>query len=307
MRPRIGPWLVAAAVSLTGCAGSAAPGSAPSPVAHRSAGLPDPAPLAVMTFNIRYGTANDGENAWPLRRDVLLGVLRDAAPDVVGLQEALRGQLDEIRAALPAYGEAGVGRDDGRTAGEYAAILFRTDRFVLAEAGDFWFSDTPEVPGSRSWGNNVTRLCTYVRLADRATGRPFYLYNVHLDHESQPSRERSAALLLERIRRRDHPDPVLVTGDFNAGEDNPAVRAMARDAFVDTFNALHAGDADVNTYHAFRGTTAGARIDFVFASPGWVVLESAIVRTARDGRYPSDHFPVSARLAWPGGGGSSRR
>lgn len=260
-----------------------------------------------MTFNIRYGTADDGENSWPLRRDVLLDVLRDAAPDVVGLQEALRGQLDEIRAALPAYGEAGVGRDDGRTAGEYSAILFRTDRFALAESGSFWFSDTPEVPGSRGWGNNVTRLCTWVHLVDRATRRRFYLFNVHLDHESQPSRERSVALLLERILRRVPQDPVLVTGDFNAGEDNPAVRAMTRDGFADTFRALHAGDADVNTYHAFRGTTDGAKIDFVFASPGWVVLESAIVRTARDGRYPSDHFPVNARLAWPTGNGSPRR
>jgi endonuclease/exonuclease/phosphatase family metal-dependent hydrolase len=256
-------------------------------------------PVAVMTFNIRYGTAADGPDAWPERRELLFEVIREAAPDVMGLQEALRGQLDELHAALPGYGEGGVGRDDGRTAGEYAAILFRTDRFTFAQAGNFWFSDTPEVPGSRSWGNTVPRICTWVRLADRASGRALYAFNVHLDHESQPSRERSVALLLERIRRLARGAPVIVTGDFNAGEDNPAVEALRDSGLVDTYRALHPSDSAVNTYHAFRGTTDGPRIDFVFASPGWRPLEAAIVRTSRAGRYPSDHFPVTARLAWP--------
>jgi len=261
---------------------------------------PAPAtPVAVMTFNIRYGTAADGPDAWPERRDLLVDVIRDAAPDILGLQEALRGQLDELHAALPGYGEGGVGREDGRTAGEYAAVLFRTDRFAFMQAGTFWFSDTPEVPGSRSWGNNVTRICTWVRLEDRASGRALYAFNVHLDHESQRSRERSVALLLERIRRLARGAPVIVTGDFNAGEDNLAVAALRDSGLVDTYRVVHPSDSAVNTYHAFRGTTEGPKIDFVFASPAWRPLEAAIVRTAHAGRYPSDHFPVTARLAWP--------
>jgi len=263
-----------------------------------------PAPLAVMSFNIRYGTASDGDDSWPRRRELLFDVVREFGPDVLGLQEALRPQLDELRAALPGYSEVGVGRDDGLTAGEYAAILFRADRLELLASGTFWLSDTPEVPGSRSWGNNVTRICTWARFLDRAGGRTFAAYNVHLDHESQVSRERSVDLLLWRVRAAGPQGPVIVTGDFNAGEDNAAVRAMLAGGFADSFRRLHPADSAASTYHAFRGATAGLKIDFVFVSTGWTVADAAIVRTAREGRYPSDHFPVAARLvlgAAPGG------
>lgn len=251
--------------------------------------------VRVMSFNIRYGTARDGDDAWPLRRAQLFALLRREAPDILGLQEALRGQLDEVRAALPGYGEAGVGRDDGRTAGEYAAVLWRMERFELLATGDFWFSDTPALPGSRSWGNAVTRLCTWVRLRNRATGRTVSVFNVHLDHESQPSRERSAAMLLARIALRGNDDPVLVTGDFNAGEDNPAVAAV-RERLRDSYRVARPADTVVGTFHAFRGDSTGEKIDYVFVSPEWSVLDAAIRRTSVAGRYPSDHFPVTARL-----------
>ncbi len=254
----------------------------------------------VMTFNIRYATAADGPDAWPLRRDMVAGLVRREAPDILGLQEALRSQLDDLRGALPEYGEVGVGRDDGREAGEYAAILFRIARFQLLRSGNFWFSDTPEVP-SRSWGNNVIRLATWARLRDRATGDTVSVYNVHLDHESQRSRERSVALLLERIGARGNRDPVIVTGDFNAGEDNPAVAAM-RAALTDTHRALHPADTLVGTFNAFRGTATGAKIDYVFVSTGLEPLASVIDRTNEGGRYPSDHFPVATRIRAPGAG-----
>ncbi len=298
------PWIpVALAAVLAAACVHGGAGSAPAPRSPAP-----PAPLSVMTFNIRYGTAADGPDAWPLRRDLLFAVIRDASPDVLALQEALRGQLDELHAALPGYGEAGVGRDDGRTAGEYAAVLYRLDRFHPGPAGTFWFSGTPEVPGSTGWGNDIPRVCTWVRLEDRASGRPVLVFNVHLDHLSQPSRERSVALLLERIAALARGAPVVVTGDFNAAEDNPAVALLRDSGFVDTWRVLHPADTAANTYHAFRGTTVGPKIDFVFASPRWRVLDAAIVRTAREGRYPSDHFPVTARLAWaqrPQGGAAS--
>jgi len=180
-----------------------------------------PAELGVMSFNIRYGTANDGENRWPLRRDLLFDVVRQVDADVVGLQEALHSQIVEITTAVPGYSVIGVGRDDGHTRGEYAAILFRHDRFHVAESGTFWFSDTPSIVASKSWGNTITRICTWARLIDRQ-GQPFWVFNVHLDHQSQPSRERSTALLAERIRARvPATEPVVVTGDFNVGEANP--------------------------------------------------------------------------------------
>jgi endonuclease/exonuclease/phosphatase family metal-dependent hydrolase len=179
-----------------------------------------------MSFNIRYGTANDGDNRWPLRREFLMDVVRQDNADVIGLQEALHEQIVEMTTSLPAYGVIGVGRDDGKTRGEYAAILYRRDRFHVAESGTFWFSDTPSVVASTSWGNTITRICTWARLIDRQGGA-FWVFNVHLDHQSQPSRERSTALLAERIRTRPMPtEPVIVTGDFNVGEDNAALPAL---------------------------------------------------------------------------------
>ena len=146
-------------------------------------------PLTVMSFNIRYGTANDGENHWTRRREMLFDVVREQNADLVGVQEALAGQIDEIVAAVPVYAVVGVGRDDGRARGEFSAILFRRDRFRVADSGTFWFSDTPAVPGSKSWGNSITRIATWARFIDR-DGAGFYHFNLHLDHQSQPSRER---------------------------------------------------------------------------------------------------------------------
>lgn len=255
--------------------------------------------MTVMSFNLRYATANDGPDSWPARRELLFDVIRHHDPDIIGTQEALRGQLDEVERAVPGYVEIGVGRDDGRSAGEYAAILVRVARFEPLDRGTFWFSDTPSVPGSMTWGNRVTRICTWARLRDRRSGRSFFVYNLHLDHESQPSRERSVRLLADRIAERTPADPFLVTGDFNSGEDNPAFLALTGAAagparLVDTYRLLHAEDTVVGTYHAFRGTPTGDKIDHILLSPGWTVTAAAIDRTSRNGRYPSDHFPVTA-------------
>ena len=256
------------------------------------------APLTVMSFNIRYGTANDGENRWALRKEFLIDVMKEQNADLVGLQEALADQIDEIVAAIPAYGVIGVGRNDAARKGEYAAILFRRDRFQVSDAGTFWFSDTPNVVASTSWGNRITRICTWARLVDR-DGRGFWLYNVHLDHESQPSRERSAQLLRQRIDARATPnEPVIVTGDFNAGEKNAAVVTMtAGGSFVDTFRVAHPTEQTVGTFTGFDvAKTTGEKIDYVFAPAGTAVLRAEIVRTARAGRLPSDHFPVVAQI-----------
>jgi endonuclease/exonuclease/phosphatase family metal-dependent hydrolase len=257
-------------------------------------------PLTVMTFNIRYGTAQDGENRWNARRDLLFDVIREQDPDVLGLQEALDFQIDEILAALPAYAVVGVGREDGRRGGEFAAILFRRDRLQVAESATFWFSDTPGVPGSRSWGNSVTRICTWARFIDR-DGRGFWHYNVHLDHQSQPSRERSAALLRQRVDARSvQAEPAIVTGDFNVGERNPALEILRAAGFLDTFRVQHPDERRVGTYTGFKmDNDAGEKIDYILVQPGAAVLRADIIRTARDGRYPSDHFPVVARVALP--------
>ena len=215
---------------------------------------------------------------------------------------------------MPGYAVVGVGRDDGKAAGEMSAILFRTARFHVAASGTFWFSDTPEVPGSKSWGNRITRIASWARFVDR-DGSAFTHYNLHLDHESQPSREKSTALLLQRITAR----PVAVRAGHRHRrlqcrrvEPRPArARGTSRSAgtpaagappppFVDTFRAVHRDEKEVGTFTGFVfGQTKGDKIDYVLVQPGTTVLDAAIVRTAEGRRYPSDHFPVTARIQLP--------
>lgn len=258
-------------------------------------------PLRVMTFNIRNNRAKDGENHWDYRREFVADLIRRHQVDVLGVQEAYREQGDHLLAALPEYGKIGVGREDGKALGEHSQIFYRKDRLRVQEHGTFWFSETPEVPGSRSWGNRLTRACSWARLEDLSPGRSFYVYNLHLDHESQPSRERSVELLLERIRRREHPDPVLAMGDFNAGEGNPAIELVKQSAspsLRDTFRVAHPDETAAGTFHGFAGGVQGEKIDYLFASEEFHVAEASILRESRDGRFPSDHYPVAALLEW---------
>jgi len=274
------------------------------PAAPAAVGATPAAELAVMSFNIRYGTADDGENAWPLRRDLVVEVIREADPDLLGLQEALRFQLDELAAALPQYAELGEGRDGG-TEGEYSAILYRAERFDPHEAGTFWLSDTPDVP-SITWGNACVRICSWARLRDRRDGSVLRFYNTHLDHVSQESRVRGTRLIESRMTDpRAGGGPCLLTGDFNAGEDNPlylhltgrdVASSLVSPLLIDPFRVLHPDAAPVGTFNGFRGELDGAKIDHILVSRDFEPLAAEIVRTARDGRTPSDHFPVTARL-----------
>lgn len=247
-----------------------------------------------MSFNIRYGSARDGGNHWNKRKDLVFDVLLRHAPDVIGVQEALRFQLDEIGARFPEYGEVGVGRDGG-TKGEYSAILYNTNRFTVAESGTFWLSDTPDVP-SKHWGNACVRICTWARLVDIESKQAFYLFNTHLDHRSQPSREKGVRLIMEKIRQRKHRDPFVLMGDFNADENNPSVKCLKEMKLVDTFRVLYPDAAEVGTFNAFKGQATGGKIDFIFTVSDIRVVKASIIRDNREGRYPSDHFPVTARI-----------
>lgn len=264
-----------------------------------------PAALRVMSFNLRYGTADDGPNAWPLRRELVKRTIGDFDPTILDVQEALRFQLDELREAFPHLGEVGVGRDDGAEAGEYSAILYDRRRLERLSSGTFWLSDTPEVVASTSWGNQITRIVTWARFRDRESDRTFYLFNTHWDHQSQNSRERSAELMVERIANREGGDPAIVTGDFNAGEDNAAFRRLAAgsdDALQlrETFRALHPGATDVGTFNGFEGDRSGDKIDAILVTPEWEIVEADIDRAHDGERYPSDHFPVTAVVSLPG-------
>ena len=270
--------------------------------------------LNIMSFNIRYATKSDGDNFWDNRKELVLDVIKNNDPDVLGLQEALRSQLDDLINALPDYEEIGAGRDDGATKGEYAAILYKKDKFAVDESNTFWFSDTPDKPRSKGWGNKVTRICTWARLIDNENQIPFYIYNVHLDHQSQKSREKSVVLLSQKIRDRNHYDSFIVTGDFNAGEESPEILYLIGKTSIgnnveglfinpvymqDSFGKMHPNTQNTGTFNGFEGKIDGERIDFIFSSYDNKIDDAAIDHTELDGRYPSDHFPVIAKMTIP--------
>lgn len=258
-----------------------------------------------MSFNIRYGTAEDGENHWNKRKPLVFDVFTDHAPDVVGLQEALDFQIEEILEKHPQFASVGIGREpEGQ--GEHCAILYLKDTFEILEQDTFWLSDTPETPSS-SWGNQLFRICTYARIENRANGSRFYVFNTHFDHRSESAREESARFLVERIANRKHPeDPYILMGDFNAGEDQtPILTLLGKNngsphsneaPLVDTFRVLHPDALDVGTGTKWIGKVDGNKIDYVLAAPTTEVLKAEIIHDNDNGRYPSDHYPVKAKV-----------
>ena len=181
--------------------------------------------VRAMTFNIRFGTAPDGENSWPQRKDLAFDVLRDYKPEILGMQEALREQLDEILEEFPHYASVGVGREaDG--AGEYSPLVYDRRRFDVLQAETFWLSDTPDIRASKTWGNEITRICTLARLLDRTNNRVLRVYNTHWDHISQPSRLKSGALIAKKMQEHANAEPLIVMGDFNIPANCPDFTAI---------------------------------------------------------------------------------
>jgi endonuclease/exonuclease/phosphatase family metal-dependent hydrolase len=259
--------------------------------------------LRLMTFNVRHeNPQDDGARAWPRRIHHVVRMIRTERPDVFGVQEALHGQAADLRASLPDYDFSGAGRDDGHRGGEYTAIFFRRDRFEPDAAGQgvFWLSDTPEKPGSKTWGNSLPRTAIWLRLVDRSTGRGFSIYNTHWDHRHQGSRERSAQLIAGHIRKRAAAgEPVVLLGDFNAVEQNPGLATLRRETeLIDTYQALHPRETARTTLHVWRGSRAGRlKVDHILVSKNAAVTGAAI----RDQDQPmvSDHFPVTAEVVFP--------
>lgn len=258
-------------------------------------------PVRVLSFNLRYINPGDtGERTWLARRDQVGQVIREDKADVIGLQEAFRSMLDDIAVRVPGYQEIGVGREDGKTTGEYAAILVKKDRFNVIESGTFWLSDTPLVPNSMTWKNRVTRICSWAKLEERATKRILYFYNTHLDHESQEAREKGVAAILDHVAVLSPEIPVIITGDFNSGEDNPAISNIENSPrrMVDTWRELNptAPLSNSGTMSMFTGVCDTAKIDYIFVPSGTRIVDSEIIRRNRDGVYPSDHYPVRATV-----------
>ncbi len=261
-------------------------------------------PLRVMTFNIRYGTANDGENAWPKRQDLVAETIQKFNPDLLGTQEVLAFQADFLSQHLAGYEFVGAGRDDGQRAGEMSAIWFRRARFKMLDSGTFWLSETPGKVGSKSWDSSLPRIATWVKLRDLAAARDVVFLNTHWDHVGNRARAEAGKIIHTWMGEKAANLPTIITGDFNASEGHPGLAAlMASDTdslkFYDVYRRLYPEASDEEaSFGGFRGQTKGKRIDFIFASPAFVPTEAAIDRANLDGRYPSDHYPVTAVLEY---------
>ncbi|MDR1414894.1 MAG: endonuclease/exonuclease/phosphatase family protein [Odoribacteraceae bacterium] len=265
------------------------------------ASRPDAAPLAVMTFNIRYDNPDDGAFRWSARRASLSGAILRQSPDLIGMQEVLHRQLSDLAADLPAYAHVGVGREDGGTRGEYSPIFYRRDRLALLATGTFWLSETPDRPG-KGWDAACERLVTWARLREIPDGRVFYLFNTHFDHVGRLARRQSAALLKERIREIAGQSPVIVTGDFNATADDETVCALVNPADPDHLaDALALAIDFAGPRHSYQnfGRLPDERrtlIDYIFVKNTGTVASARVLDHVATSGYISDHYPLLVKL-----------
>ena len=254
--------------------------------------------LKVMTYNLRYASTNK-PNAWPDRRPIMKQCLQEADPDVIGTQEGVYHQLKDLERELPQYRWIGTGRDGG-SRGEFMAIFYKHDRLEPMEYDHFWLSDTPEVIGSTTWGHSNRRMVTWVRFKDQKSNSEFYLVNTHFDHQVQLAREKAADLLLTRVKKLKAELPLIVMGDFNAkaGVNKAYATLTAEDWLTDTWNTAKEKRGEiVATFNNFQRAIPGDnRIDWILTRniepPAWI----QIVTCAKEGQYPSDHFPVITEL-----------
>lgn len=262
--------------------------------------------VRVMSFNIRYGTANDGDNHWDKRKEFLIETIKAFDPDLLGTQETLGFQRDYLAKQLPQYDVLGVGRDDGGERGEMTALYYKRARFEKLDGGHFWLSETPDRPGSKSWDTSLTRMVTWVKLRDRLhpKAKPLAFFNTHFDHRGELARLESARLLRRRVTELSKTCSIVVTGDFNTGEDSEPYKALfnagddRQPLLRDTYRIAHPLHAEnEGTFSGFKAdATTGPRIDWIAVTKEWQVVQAAINRTARQGHTPSDHFAMTAVL-----------
>lgn len=250
-------------------------------------------PIKVMTYNIRYDNPQDGINQWDKRKSKVFALIKKYDPDIFGIQEGLFNQLEDIKQNLP-YSYIGVGRDDGKTKGEFSAIFFKKGRFSILDQGTFWLSETPEIPGSKNWDAAITRISTWAKVQDIKTKQVFYHFNTHFDHIGKAARAQSAAIIKSKIKSIAANQPVIVTGDFNCEPtDIPYLTMISTEpvALADSGQGSSEG-----TSCSFQVGNPCKRIDYIFYSLS-LSSEKYVVITDNDGtNYPSDHLAVMTTL-----------
>jgi endonuclease/exonuclease/phosphatase family metal-dependent hydrolase len=260
-------------------------------------------PLKVMTFNIRYNNPDDSLNAWPNRKDKVASEILFYGAHTLGVQEALHDQMEELQQRLPAYKSIGVGRDDGKMKGEYAAIFYDTTRLQLLNSQTFWLSETPTVAGHIGWDGACTRIVTWGKFRDKKTNKMFFHFNTHFDHMGKVARRESAKLLLQQVHQLAGNTPAIITGDFNAipsdepiqiimnnGDplhltDSKAISQTPHFGPAGTFNGWHIAEMDQQP------------IDYIFLKGKFRILKHASISATWEGRYASDHFAVYSEIA----------
>lgn len=275
-----------------------------------AADLAKPEDLRVMSFNVRFARAGHSEeskeNNWNdpehPRRDRAIRVIREYEPDLLGVQEAREGQIADLEAALPGYEFYGVGRDDGKSEGEFSGIFYRKDRFTQKDAGSFWLSAKPDEVGTTFSFNKLPRVASWVKLADTKSGREFVYLNMHWDHQDDEARKKSAPLVLEQLQKIAGDAATIVTGDLNNKETSPAFSKLTSEIrpgrkLLDSYRELNPKRSpDEASFDEWKGTVKGSRIDFILHTSEFKPTAAEIVRTSYDGRWPSDHYPVTATL-----------
>ncbi len=262
-----------------------------------------PAPLRVMTFNIRMDSPNDGPNVWVNRRANLVSMIRFHKADIVGLQEVQKHQLDYIMAELPEFGWYGVGRDDGREAGEYSAVIYRKARLDTLATTTFWCSPTPGKPGL-GWDAACMRVVTYGRMKDRTNGRVFFMFNTHLDHMGETARVESAKLIKARMQEVCGAHPAILTGDFNSTPASEPYKIITAPGAAPGVTLVDARTVSVQKHHGPTTTFTDFKIDakpdepidFIFVKKGMTVTMHGTLSDSFNGFLPSDHYPVLAEI-----------
>lgn len=253
------------------------------------------------TFNVRYDNPEDSLNNWKYRRDKVAGFVKTQHIDICGMQEVLHNQLEDLKARLPEYAVVGVGRDDGKTAGEYSPLFFRKDKFELLDSHTFWLSQYPDSAGFIGWDGACTRIATWAKLKERKTGRIIMAVNTHFDHVGTEARRNSALLIIKKIKEIAGQNPAVLTGDFNVSEKWEAYQTITHNTFVlkDAWKIAQKRRGVNYTWHDFGREPMNKRekIDFIFVTPGITVTEAYIPKEAKGPTgYLSDHNPHVATL-----------
>lgn len=250
--------------------------------------------MTIGTYNLRNDNQGDIGNLWVQRAPVVANLLRFHQYDIFGIQEGFKNQVEDLSKALPEYAHYGLGRDDGKDGGEHSSIFYRKDKFKLLKKGDFWLSETPGKPGLGWDATCCNRICTWVYLQDQRSGKKFYYFNAHFDHQGKIARIESSKLIISKIKEIAGAEPAVFTGDLNGDHKSEPYQVLAKSSFLtDTYNQVEYPYENNSSFNSFGKEVAGfGIIDHVFVTRDFKASRWGILTDTYHGKFPSDHFPI---------------